>query len=81
MERNKKIELLMGVLAGKVNPNALATRKIVVYLGNADLAGNGIDNNHRMSVNGVIIPTNEIFTCLFNPLVDDANDSVEVIRL
>jgi len=85
--KQEKIELLQQVIKGQLPPVVLKPRKVKVYFGNLDnrpdFANIGIDNEHRMSVNGKPVPNKWMFDNLFNDELIKGRDSddIEVIMV
>jgi len=85
--KQEKIELLQQVIKGQLPTVVLKPRKVKVYFGNLDdqpeLAALGINNKHRMSVNGKPVPLKWMFDNLFNEELIKGRDSddIEVIKL
>lgn len=85
--KQEKIQLLQQVVKRELLPVVLKPRKVKVYFGDLDnhpeLAEIGIDNKHRMSVNGKPVPLQWMFDNLFNEeLIKGRDDNdIEVIRI
>jgi len=85
--KQEKIDLLQQVIKGVLPPVVLKPRKVKMYFGNLDnhpeLAEIGIDNAHRMSVNGKPVPLNWMYDNLFNEELIKGRDSddIEVIKV
>jgi hypothetical protein len=85
--KQDKIEILEKVLKGELPKVVLKPRKVKVYFGNLnnspDLNEVGINNKHRMSINGKPVPVRWMFDNLFNDELIQGRDSsdIEVIKL
>lgn len=85
--RQEKLQLLHQVIKGELPPTVLKPRKVKVYVGNLDnnpdLEEMGINNQHRMSVNGKPVPLRWIFDNLFNEELIKGRDpdDIEVIKV
>jgi hypothetical protein len=84
--KQEKLDLLQQVIKGELSSVVLKPRKVRFYIGNLDnqpeLENIGINNQHRMSVNGKAVPVKWLFDNLFNDeLIKGRDDSdIEVIK-